>query len=427
MPYKIQLRRGTAAQWTAANPILADGEMGIESDTRKVKIGNGSTAWNALPYNLLGDVADNAVTEAKIANNAVTTNKIINNAVTQAKLAATLSGVTICTSSTRPGSPFNGQFIYETDTDITRVWDGAVWDVVGTGVFTSTTRPASPYEGKLIYETDTDLLQVYNGTAWTPVGAAQYAAASGGTTSSITAGGVNYKLHTFTTSGTLTINTAGFVDIMAIGAGGGGHGTVFAPTTGGGGGGGEIYLEIRRYMNAGTYAVAIGAGVTAGLGGRTYMNDNAFGFGVLAAQGGGPGGYTGGGSSYGGAGGGGGSYGGAYGGGTTLIGRGISRDGGQAAGGDGGSGGGGGAGGNGGNASGFTGGSGGPGADISAFLGQSAGTTIRAGGGGGGTRGGTNGTPGTGTGANNTGGGGNGSPGGSSPGWSGIFYVRSAP
>ena len=408
MAFKIQLRRGTAAQWTTANPILADGEMGVESDTRKVKIGNGSTAWNSLPYNLLGDIADNAVTtakilngavteskiatsavtEAKIATNAVTNTKIANNAVTQAKLASNLSGITVCTSGTRPGSPFEGQIIYETDTDVVRAFDGTTWNLVG---------------------------------------ASSYASASGGTTSTITASGVSYKLHTFTTSGTLTISTAGFVDIMAIGAGGGGHGTVFAPTTGGGGGGGEIYLEIRRYMNAGTYAVAIGAGVSGGLGGRTYMNDNAFGFGVLAAQGGGPGSYTGGGSSYGGAGGGGGSYGGAYGGGTTLIGRGISRDGGQAAGGDGGSGGGGGAGGNGGNASGFTGGSGGPGADISAFLGQSAGTTIRAGGGGGGTRGGTNGTPGTGTGANNTGGGGNGSPGGNSPGWSGVFYVRSAP
>lgn len=37
------------------------------------------------------------------------------------------------------------------------------------GVCTSTTRPASPYEGQVIYETDTDLLRVYNGTAWRTV------------------------------------------------------------------------------------------------------------------------------------------------------------------------------------------------------------------------------------------------------------------
>lgn len=47
---QIQLRRGTAAQWTSANPTLAAGEMGVETDTLKGKVGNGSTAWNSLAY-----------------------------------------------------------------------------------------------------------------------------------------------------------------------------------------------------------------------------------------------------------------------------------------------------------------------------------------------------------------------------------------
>jgi hypothetical protein len=46
----IQIRRGTASQWTSANPTLASGEQGFETDTGKVKIGNGSTAWNSLAY-----------------------------------------------------------------------------------------------------------------------------------------------------------------------------------------------------------------------------------------------------------------------------------------------------------------------------------------------------------------------------------------
>lgn len=46
----IQIRRGTAAQWTTANPILAVAEMGLETDTKKFKFGDGSTAWNALAY-----------------------------------------------------------------------------------------------------------------------------------------------------------------------------------------------------------------------------------------------------------------------------------------------------------------------------------------------------------------------------------------
>ena len=46
----VQLRRGTAAQWTAANTLLAEGEEGLELDTGKRKIGDGSTDWNTLPY-----------------------------------------------------------------------------------------------------------------------------------------------------------------------------------------------------------------------------------------------------------------------------------------------------------------------------------------------------------------------------------------
>ena len=50
MASKIQIRRGTAAQWTAANPILIIGELGFETDTNLIKAGNGSTAWTSLPY-----------------------------------------------------------------------------------------------------------------------------------------------------------------------------------------------------------------------------------------------------------------------------------------------------------------------------------------------------------------------------------------
>ena len=46
----IQFRRDTAANWTANNPILADGEPALEKDTLKEKIGDGVTAWNDLPY-----------------------------------------------------------------------------------------------------------------------------------------------------------------------------------------------------------------------------------------------------------------------------------------------------------------------------------------------------------------------------------------
>jgi hypothetical protein len=53
---QIQIRRGTAAQWTSANPTLASGEFGYETDTGKFKLGDGSTAWNSLGYKASGTV-----------------------------------------------------------------------------------------------------------------------------------------------------------------------------------------------------------------------------------------------------------------------------------------------------------------------------------------------------------------------------------
>lgn len=50
MVIQLQLRHDTAANWTAANPTLLSGEVGIESDTKKKKTGDGVTAWNSLDY-----------------------------------------------------------------------------------------------------------------------------------------------------------------------------------------------------------------------------------------------------------------------------------------------------------------------------------------------------------------------------------------
>jgi hypothetical protein len=47
---KIQLRRDTASNWTAANPTLSAGELGMETDTFRFKIGDGVIAWDDLKY-----------------------------------------------------------------------------------------------------------------------------------------------------------------------------------------------------------------------------------------------------------------------------------------------------------------------------------------------------------------------------------------
>lgn len=66
MAVRIQFRRGTAAEWTAANPTLAVGELGHETDTGQFKIGTGSADWANLSYSSISEsylesYVDNAV------------------------------------------------------------------------------------------------------------------------------------------------------------------------------------------------------------------------------------------------------------------------------------------------------------------------------------------------------------------------------
>lgn len=66
----INHRTGTAAQWTTANPVLEVGELGLESDTRKIKFGDGETDWQHLDYIGEGShLADQERLELEIFNN----------------------------------------------------------------------------------------------------------------------------------------------------------------------------------------------------------------------------------------------------------------------------------------------------------------------------------------------------------------------
>jgi hypothetical protein len=58
---RLQFRRGNASEWTAANTLLAEGEMGIELDTRLFKIGDGVKSWTDLSYGGLTGTVGNVV------------------------------------------------------------------------------------------------------------------------------------------------------------------------------------------------------------------------------------------------------------------------------------------------------------------------------------------------------------------------------
>lgn len=74
---RIQVRRGTASQWTSVNPILAAGEMGVESDTNLFKFGNGSSTWTALAYAnnsdvAIGEISQDAINSALVVGDGLT-------------------------------------------------------------------------------------------------------------------------------------------------------------------------------------------------------------------------------------------------------------------------------------------------------------------------------------------------------------------
>jgi hypothetical protein len=50
---QIQLRRGTESEWISTNPVLASGEPGYETDTTRLKMGDGTTAWSGIPYSYI--------------------------------------------------------------------------------------------------------------------------------------------------------------------------------------------------------------------------------------------------------------------------------------------------------------------------------------------------------------------------------------
>lgn len=145
------------------------------------------------------------------------------------------------------------------------------------------TAPSSPSAGDLWLNTTNNQLRIYNGTAWDFVKQQAAVAATGGTVT--TSGG--YKIHTFTSSGTFSVSSAGEVEYFIIAGGGGGNHNTGTPSFAGGGAGGVVVGS--AIVSNTSYSITVGAG-----GSPRSNGSNSSALGATTAIGGGRGGDGGG-------------------------------------------------------------------------------------------------------------------------------------
>jgi len=174
--------------------------------------------------------------------------------------------------------------------DITMSGTGSVKIPSGT----TAQRPSSPTAGMVRYNTTESYVEYYNGSAWFPTSETGVDA-SGGTETTV--GG--YKIHTFTTSGTLTVTSGGDVEYLVIAGGGGGG----CGTAGGGGAGGYrtnvsgetsgggASAESSLNLSTGSYTIIVGAGGAGGVVSTSNVSNGSNSiFGSITSIGGGAGG-----------------------------------------------------------------------------------------------------------------------------------------
>jgi hypothetical protein len=140
----IQLRRDTLTNWTSVNPTLAAGEVGYDSTSNKIKIGNGSTAWNSLEY--------------------------------------ASGGASILVSATAPVDPEVGDVWFNTETGISYVYYDSFWtSIAGSSgaPIISDTAPASPVLGMQWFNSSTGKSYLYYSNAWVEIDSNGTSALSG--------------------------------------------------------------------------------------------------------------------------------------------------------------------------------------------------------------------------------------------------------
>ena len=129
MANRIQLRRGGAQDWANSNPTLAQGELGIELDTGRFKIGDGVTAWNTLRY------------ERPVESTSNTANTLVQRDADGNFSAGTITSTIIGNSSTASSLASARQITLSDDIVGSGVFDGSANLTISTGLQLISTLP----------------------------------------------------------------------------------------------------------------------------------------------------------------------------------------------------------------------------------------------------------------------------------------------
>ncbi len=224
MAVRFQLRRDTANNWASVNPVLALGEPGVETDTLKVKVGDGSNAWNSLGYTITTQFADLNGKPTTIAGYGITDNFV---ALTSFSVGAegTASGDgAIAYDNT------NGQFTYtppDTSTFLTSVpaqsfasLTGKPTTLTGYGITDAVASSAiSTFGGTLVDDADASAARTTLGlgTAATTAATAYATAAQGTTADSAIQPNTSPTLTNATLTGYLAGPATFTIDPAAVG------------------------------------------------------------------------------------------------------------------------------------------------------------------------------------------------------------------
>ena len=210
MATRIQIRRDTSTNWENNNPVLALGEPGLETDTLIVKYGDGSSAWNSLPYaniDSLSDFTTSDLTEGSrlyYSNARVYANILTLGHATNAQLATYVTNTQLATYVT------NAQLaIYVTNAQLTAITTSSVSE--GTNLYYSNARV---YANVLSLDHATNAqLALYSTNAQLATYATNAQLATYSTNAQLTLYATNAQLINYVTTGALlTTTTAGIAE-----------------------------------------------------------------------------------------------------------------------------------------------------------------------------------------------------------------------